>query len=147
MANQVCGYIDDGYTRRGYVAPVDTVHPGLRFEYRPLLTTQRAKIRKSIELAEDEARAEAIAAEAIAAQFVSWSLTDRRGNAVPIKPEHVLRVVPALFGSIWGIVMETRQSDIDPKWDDEEKAEASRRHLAEALGVNPAELEFADEKN
>ena len=38
------GFIDDGYTRQGYIKPLEPFHEGLRFEYRPATISDRNRI-------------------------------------------------------------------------------------------------------
>lgn len=107
----------DGYTEPGYVAERPGLHGELRFVFRPMLVEDQSKIMRALEKASNDGWA-VKAARVVADRVREWSLTE------PIKAEQVLRLKPALFSRLYGIVLGTDASDIDPQWPTEQKAEA-----------------------
>lgn len=102
-------YIPDGYTRAARIDACD-FHPPLAFEYRPMLSVDRAVFRRRIARLAPEGLAGIVAAERIAAgeiarRLVSWTLIDPAGELVPIAGTTVLRVEPHLLAKIAEIVL------------------------------------------
>ena len=100
---KACGYIHDGYTRRGYINAAKHLHPALRFEYRPMLLQNRSVIFRQIEQAHDPSREETVAARAVASQLKWWDLKDHKGETVAIALDHVLNVEPNLSVKLFQI--------------------------------------------
>ncbi|MGQ0637321.1 MAG: hypothetical protein ACT4QC_22160 [Planctomycetaceae bacterium] len=102
-------YIPDGYTRAAKVAGCE-FHPPLVFEFRPMLSVDRATFRHRVARLAPEGLAGVIAAEHIAAgelaaRLTAWTLTDHEGALVPISREHVLRVELHLLAKVAEIVL------------------------------------------
>lgn len=111
-----CGFIDDGYTLPGYIAAEPRLYPALRFQYRPMLAKERARVTEKILKHKDSAKAEEIAAETVVAHVSEWTLTNSKGEAVKIAPENVLRMQPRLFDRLYSIVMGREAPDADPEF-------------------------------
>ena len=154
-----CGYIEDGYTRPGFISDKekngdDRPFPALRFDYRPMLYKDRRKILKSF----DSPNQPLIAAEAIVARLPKWDLMkptrDESGKiigeeVVAINKEEMLRVHPELMDTLFNIICGITTSDVDPLWSQEEERENEEAELAAAIsGTDPGyEREEADAKN
>lgn len=121
---KACGYISDGYTRSGIISEVPRLYPAVRLSWRPVLVAERVKIVDEIANATSRPLGEAIAAREVARRIVKWDLVDAKGEAVPVSPEHLLRVHPALNFRIYQVVMGYEAPDEDaaqqPQQDDPE---------------------------
>lgn len=141
------GYIHDGYTRSAYIAARPRLHPELRFQYRPMLSQNRAVIFHQIAALEPD-DAERVAAEAIRAQLVSWDLQDHTGSNVAITVANLLRVEPNLAVRLFQVVTGRDATDEDPAWSQERSDELADKRLARALsGATPESEERADVGN
>lgn len=94
---------EDGYTRPGYIEPVDDLHDGLVFEYRLLPVLERDRFRLAMKRApEQEAR---LTAAMIARQVPSWNVIDVHRHPVAVSAEAVLRLPAACFDRLYLIVL------------------------------------------
>lgn len=152
------GYIEDGYTRKGFISGKEKngderPYPELRFEYRPMLYSERRKIMKKF----DQPNQPDIVAGAIAEKLESWDLIkpvreDRKivgEEVVEIRKEEILRVHPELMDTLFYIIAGTFASDPDPEWTDEETTENEEDQVAAATtGTDPGvNREGKDSKN
>jgi hypothetical protein len=150
LPDSTSAFIDDGYTEKGYIQPLDLVHPAVRFTYRPTLIEERGELRGKIALETKEARREQLTAAALAKHLLSWDVRDKSGNVVPTTANFVLRVKPALFDRLAMIVLFGNEGgDVDPEWTESEKRNHREEELASAVsGDNHADAVQEDrEKN
>lgn len=110
------GFIDDGYTAKGYVEAWPGLHPAVRFKYRPMIQEEVSAFEDECEFKKDAERAR-IAAAKIAEKLTEWSL------GKPATAANVRLLTPRLYHRVMEIIWGTRASDIDPTWTDEEKAD------------------------
>lgn len=129
----------DGHTESGCIRPVPGLHAGLRFVYRPMLVEQVGAL--SVQIEKRPEAAEQIAAAAIAKQLISWELTDKDGQPLPIKPENLLRLRAPIAYRLRSIVQGLAASDLD------ETQLPSDDDLPTAIPQNIQEAEAADVKN
>ena len=115
----MAGYIDDGYTRKGYIKPLDGFHEGLRFEYRPVTVVERSRILARVAACggtkpEQIEKGVREASRCIVEKLTSWDLVNREGEAVKISEEGVSRLEPHLHGQLFDIITGTQPSDENP---------------------------------
>lgn len=124
-------YIADGYEESGYLREEARLYPAVRFRYRPLLTEERNRL-----LAENAklpaGGATRNTAKVLALKVRSWSLTDAAGEPLPVTVETVLRLRPALYERLLGVVFGYHSCDEDPeaKATSEEKEQSLADQLA-----------------
>lgn len=125
----MAGFIEDGYDRDdGFIAPAlpnsagVRLHDGLSFSYR---TASRQEVVKHdaecrIALANEDrdpqcaVDAEKLACKFIASRLAKWDLTNSKKEVVPITPENLGRIIPALFGPLYRIIRGVQVSDPKP---------------------------------
>lgn len=110
---KVCGYIADGYTRKGYIEESPRLYPAVRFSYRPMIASERAAVNDRVANAK-AAESEAYAAKAIASHVCDWDLCDCEGKSLPVKAEVAMRLQPALSNRLYRIVIGSDAPDQDP---------------------------------
>lgn len=148
------GYIEDGYTRKGFVLGLSNAYPDLRFEYRPMLYVERRKIMARFE----QPGQELAAIKAIVPRLQKWDLMKpMRGDkkeiigevVVEITDKEVAQVHPDLLYAIFAIICGSTASDTDPQWPKGEKQENEDNEYEAALaGTGPGiEREETDSKN
>lgn len=139
---------DDGYTEKGYVKTDPGLHDQFRFTFRPMLVEEQTKMFEASDKI-DPVAYNGKAAEVMADKLVTWNLVDKTATPVAIKPENILRLKPRLFTRVYGIILGTQSTDIDPEWSGDERAEKAQQQYASALSGNPpgAEHEVNDAKN
>ena len=113
-----CDFIEDGYTERGYIKPVDGLHGPLEFEYRPALGALSDRI-TSLSQGErpDMDRFWQSVAKALARDpglLKSRSLKNSKGETVPITEANIQRVRQLLVNKLWLIVSGHIPSDNRP---------------------------------
>lgn len=143
---------DDGYTELGYIAARPGLHGMLRFKFRPVCVSDQSQWVKGNDSLSGPAWSKKCAT-LMAARIVSWSetITDANGieSARPVTPAAILRLKPALFTRLYGILLGTDPSDLDPDWSDTERDEQSDYQVAACEGdinVGMARTQ-ANEKN
>ncbi len=138
-------YIHDGYTRDGYIAAREGLHPAVRFKYRPVMPQDRAVIFRKIQVADDPRRGEEISAAAVVQSIEEWDIRKQDGSLVKLATSQALRLVPSVIDRLFLIVMGSSGTDSDPEASIEDRAERADSDLEAALaGTTPEELE---EKN
>ncbi len=142
MRKDSCFIPDDGYTEQGYIEAVRGLHGEFRFEYRPLLADQRSRILRTMSELKDE-KQDVEVAKVLSQRIVSWSI-DRQ-----ISFDQTRRLLPAVFYKVWGIVLGTSASDLDPQWDNERKAGEVENLVEAAAAEVPVGVarELTAEKN
>lgn len=108
--------IRDGYTRKGYVAPVARQHEGLRFTYRPMLPGEWAEIMDRVQGRKPRERT-AIYATELAKRILWWSEVDGSDAPVPVSPSNVVLLPVPLWTAVLDVVVGIRASDHDPEED------------------------------
>lgn len=101
------GHIDDGYSRKAYIAPRRGLHDAVRFEYRPLVVKQKARHlqeMRTLGLEDQQVKA----AEVLNKQIVSWSIPLQRKESI------IINLTPTLFDRMWEIVNGNDGGDMDP---------------------------------
>lgn len=136
-------YTHDGYTAHGYIAAVAAQCPELRFEYRPVLSQDRAVIDHEIRNS-DPRKQESLAAQVMAKHVQSWnlqrpeSLGSEDMETIPLEVSDILCIAPTITDAIYQIVMGRVTSDEDPKLSDEERNEQTASAFDVALsGTSP----------
>ena len=125
-------FIADGYTTPGFIAEEPGLHPALWIAYRPCVAAENGVIDDAIRKA-SPARGEMLAAECCAGHVVSWSLDD-----LPIEAATIVRLQPALFSKLFGIVRGSRACDVNPS-DEGEQTEGVSQELQAALSGKSVE--------
>ena len=126
MESIMTGYIHDGQTLRFFIKPLPGVHDGLRGEYRPVLSRDRAVIvKRNGELfARDAGQAQDFMAKTVAGQIVSWDFSDGK-TVLPVTAEVMARMHPLLFTRLRDIVIAYGPEDVsdpDESFDEETSA-------------------------
>jgi len=138
----------DGYTENGYIAAVNGLHGELRFTFRPLLVQEQAKWVKGANNMQSEAWNRQCAV-LMCERIKSWSLTTDDDKPLAVTANWILRLKPALFSKLYGILLGTEPSDMDPDWTDPQKDEAATIEMdavQEDVNVGAAR-EVANTKN
>lgn len=132
--------INDGFTLPGRIEPVERLHEGLDFEYRPMLQEQFEVLEDQITKRQPGAAVRLMCA-AVAQALASWSEVDESGKPVPISEEAVRRLQPMLLIRLYRIVSGRDASDAPNKATPEERDEyldslesGNRARLAESEG-------------
>lgn len=129
-------FIEDGYTVEGYVDPVKGLHGPLAFTFRPILSTERAKVLskwvsakegEKLKLSDDEGNIN-LRAQTLVNQLASWEIRNSAGDVVGITTDTAKRLHPALLDKVFNRIL-----GLDPRDD-------RQFHKAD-------ELEAADAKN
>ena len=142
MRKDSCFIPDDGYTEQGYIEAKPGLHGEFRFSYRPLLAEDRSRILRTMNEMSDE-KQDVVVAKTLAERIMSWD------NPKPVTMEQARRLLPAVFYQVWGIVLGTSPSGLDPRWDEDRKV-GEVENLVEAATVGVpvgAAREVSDEKN
>lgn len=106
-------FIADGYTERGYVAEHLNMHQAVRFDFRPMLISERMAFgRETEKLRGIETRT--VMARWLVRKLKSWDLRDGKGELVPIKEDTLLRLKAKLFERLFSVVSVEEASDFDP---------------------------------
>lgn len=141
--------INDGYTRDGYIAPIEGIHEGLEFTYRPMLPGQVEDLDVAIGRKNGDAGVTVMAA-GIARQLVSWSEVSRdKKEPVVISHESVRRLPHPLLTSLHRIVTGIRASDPRPQAIQTDQSTSDyAKELDEVIaGKAPGDAVDADRKN
>ena len=112
---------DDGYTEKGYIAPVSGLCPEIRFEFRPTKQLEREQYTEQMRKISpgNSSAANHVSCNFLAKKLVSWNLTDSDGNNVPISAEIVGKLKAFVFDRLFLIVLGNSASDSDPLADEE----------------------------
>lgn len=101
------GYIDDGYTKEGFIEGDRNFHPPLTFAYRPALSKETLYIQRKVrELGGSEHvdECEKLCARFMAKHIIEWDLKDRSGIILDIEENILLNIEPHLSGKLFRIV-------------------------------------------
>ena len=131
--------IFDGYTRDGYVAPLERQHEGCAFKFRPMLLEQNEQVTSQVEKA-DSVKAAHIIAAAVSKHLVSWSESDKDGQPLPITFENVRRLHPVLLNKMRGIIGGYYPSDLPQNAGEEEQNDYVAGLLAETSAAGLTSL-------
>lgn len=101
MSCHVSDYLEDGYTAKAGIAPVDGVHNGIAIEWRPCLAADTSRV---MDAKTDAAYIDAIVG-LVAEKLLRWNLKNSRGEVVPITKENVGRVRRRLLDPIANAVI------------------------------------------
>lgn len=115
----------DGQTLRSYIAPVEGLHTGLRFERRPMLAEDVEETEAQIAKATPRQAAQ-IVTLAVVSKLVSWSEIRDDGSAQAINAATVGALPYSLLNKLYRIVAGLIPGDPDPD-------------AAGAIGTNEAE--------
>lgn len=102
--------IDDGFTRDGRIAPVEGLHDGCEFKFRPLVRSQYEAIDKKYEQAGPQEREDLLGA-VIAKHLIEWSEVDGEGNARPVLAKHAAKLGLVVQRSIYDMCCGFQPSD------------------------------------
>lgn len=113
---------DDGYTRDGYINPVDNLHGSLKFKYRPVDITLRAAFMDAMAGKDKEKDQIGLTCQFIASRITVWDAVDvdKQDESgahplLPITPESVRVLHPMIYYRLRGICCYGSQApDIDP---------------------------------
>lgn len=97
-------FIDDGYTETAYILPMEGLHGGVTFQYRPMLYDQRQRVSEMLRAAAT-GEGTTILSAAICQQVLTWDLPRE------LKPANVRRLRPKLLDRIYLIVAGHQPSD------------------------------------
>ncbi len=107
---------DDGFTFKRYIEGQDRMYPSLRFEFRPVLPIQRAKIADKRNESQGE-QAILSLSKVLAARVVAWSAIDRTGRKLEPRAENIARLHPTIFNRMCNIIIfQIEGGDVDPDW-------------------------------
>lgn len=136
--------IIDGYTKRAHVKPLEGIHQGLTFEYRPMLPEEVEDLDALDGKHRDNPKEHQLAiAKMIAAKMSKWDEEGANGETVTITGEAMRRMPPALAVQIRQIVMGFRASDPNPNGTPAENAAIAKAREQEAQGLPPGQMELA----
>lgn len=141
-------YINDGYTRSGYIAEVKGLHGELRFKYRPFLAEEDIVLAAATEQMNAASSYRNYVA-AVASRITEWSLADSAGNQVPINASTVTRLAIPVWYKLKAIMLGIQPSDEDPKAGETDKQKEAETALAAVIagGTVGQITEASDEKN
>lgn len=114
--SDLVGFINDGYTRQGYIAACDW-HPELRFEYRPCTAAAADAISTKLtqlRTAGKSGDAPKATAEWALSRLKSWVLVDASGNTVPLTAANYQMQERHQEEKLFSILLGDRLSDPDP---------------------------------
>jgi hypothetical protein len=135
---------NDGYTEDAYIEALPGFYGEFRFKFRPMLIEERAALfnqNDKLPPAEYERKC----AAALSNKLVEWSLIDKAGKQVPVSAQNILRLKPNLNGRIFGIVLGTQATDIDPLWSESKKESSAEQKYESA--ITGASVQESDVKN
>lgn len=158
--------INEGYTRKGYIAQVDrdqrgiqteVLHGELEFEYRPMLPEEVEELTAAVDAASPTKSIHLVAA-AIVGKLVSWgevTAVKQDGKVifdkfvpVPINFEAVRRLPYPMIYRLRNIITGTSASDLRPQASKEEQSDYEKGLKAIMDGKAPGQaLLEADQKN
>ncbi len=127
-------YIHDGYTKTVYIAAMEGQYPAVHFEYRAMLSQDRAAIMRKISVYGDARKEETLAAATIAEYVTAWDITKTGGEDVEVSTSETLRLAPVLMTKIWRIIIGSDSPDADPdatELEDEHNAEEDLKAILE----------------
>jgi hypothetical protein len=111
--NGVLGFIpDDGYTEKGFIKAIPELHPALHFEFRPMPYDERARLAKGMSTLQPLQQNHLYAKE-MSQRIMSWDLKNGQGDPVQIDASIFLKLKPALFERLLGIMIGTDAPDED----------------------------------
>ncbi len=126
MPDQMLAFFEDGMNERGYVAAARGMWPAVHFEFRPMLTDERAAHWKTDETLGGKEKA-ARDQKALQERLISWSVKDRAGEPVDFRGESGLKIIrklrPGLFQAMWMQIMGLAAPDEDPDAPPEQTAQ------------------------
>lgn len=142
-------YIHDGYTQSGYIKAEQGLHNELRFVFRPMLIEERSLLTGQRMQALPDPEQERRAAHLVLPKLLDWQLVDCNQRPVELTVPNLLRLRPALFRKLVGIVAGFAGTDADPHWSPEQDLEHGRDWFESCTtGAAQADLRAEhDEKN
>ena len=129
---------DQGYTEEAYVGSRAGFHESIEFTFCPMLPEEQYEFLASIGKFSGRTKALLIA-KAVAPRIKSWSIPE-----TAISPASFARLNPELFDRLYGIIIGTYPTDLNPKWDTSKKSEevdADELASISAMPVGAAKLE------
>jgi hypothetical protein len=111
----MASYIPDQYTEHGYIAERRNLHGALRFQFRPMLLDERSLFSQA-NIQNKPREQNRNIAKLLAEKIVCWDLKDAGKKDAPlaITIDNMLRLQPALFDRLFGIIMGNDAFDDDP---------------------------------
>ncbi len=106
--------IRDKATKKGYLAPVEGIHEGLEFEFRPMIPEQVEALHDRIAQTKIPGESMRLIAAAMVLQLVTWSEVDDNGGPRPIDLGTVSRLPRPLLLDMKGIITGVAASDLKP---------------------------------
>lgn len=98
-------FIEDGYTRDGYIAAMPGIHPSLNFKFRPMLTQERSRLLQAASLRTDTGEQDEVNAKTIIDHIVSWDAGQK------CTAELLLKLQPAISTKLVNIIAGYQASD------------------------------------
>ncbi len=137
MSTGYTGFYEDGYEEKGYIAAEKNLYPALRFTFRPVLVQERNRHVADNAKLGDPAKGTLNTARLLALKVKGWDLkfpakSKRKGEVVPLNPDNILKMQPALYERFWMIVLGLAASDDDPEATIEQQEESLVDQLAAA---------------
>lgn len=112
MSLDLCVVDSDGMTQHGYIAAAPGLYPAVRFQYRPLLVSERTSWVNEMNRRSDRHQA---TAEMMARKLVTWDVKNGKGETLdPKDAAQILRLKPRLYDRVLAIVSGDEPGDPDP---------------------------------
>lgn len=140
--------INDGYTRKAHVAPVEGIHDGSTFSFRPMLPAEVDAVTAGLRTHTPE-EGSTILVAAMVEHLVEWDEVDQAGNPQEINMDNVSRLPPKLFNALYNVISGFSAGDPLPKATKGQESEYVKRLLESAkTGKTPGAVQDqADRKN
>lgn len=139
--------IEDGYTKRAYIAAKEGLHEGIEFEFRPMLPEANEDLETILKKFEGSKAVRSIA-KAIVDHVTEWSEVDKDGKPRKVTFEDVCRLPKEILRDMRHIIQGTWPGDPIPDPSKEEQSDYTKSLLDAAEGKAPGiEQSEADRKN
>jgi hypothetical protein len=110
-----CGYIDDGYTLKGYIKEAPGIHPAVRFQYRPVTPAERVQTFDGWDRLPESEKLGRITTR-LAKNILSWDIQDQKHNPVPCnEPGRYRKLCGPLYTRLQDVIFQMEPSDPDPE--------------------------------
>jgi hypothetical protein len=140
--------INDGYTRTAHIAPVERIHEGSTFEFRPMLPAEVDAVTDGLKTHTAEEGSLLLAA-AMVDHLADWDEVDKNGNKQEINLHNVSHLPPKLFNAMYNVISGFYAGDPLPRPTKQEDGEYVSKLLESAkTGKTPGRVvDQADQKN
>ena len=121
---------DDGYTRTGYISAEKGIHGAHRFDYRPMLHSERLGYTEQMQ-GKPAKEAAQIMHAVLVKHVKKWDVK------APLTVAGVSRVAPELIEHIYAIAAGRVPSDVDPQATTQQKSDMDADLAALIAGTDP----------